>query len=101
MVSVTGMEMPEPVAVISATALVVTAGVVMLKFTVFAPAGTVTEAGTVANLDEDVSETVVPPTGAGPVSVTVPLHVVPPTTGFGEAVSVVGTGGTKVTIAVD
>ena len=59
------------------TGLVVTANVALL-----APAGTVTLAGTVAanvlSLPSDTIEP--PPVGAGPLSVTVPVEGLPPTT---------------------
>jgi hypothetical protein len=68
--------------------LAVTAEVVMVKAgETVAPAGTVTEAGTTAAALLLVSVTTAPPTGAGPVSVTV-LAVVglPPITEAGDNV---------------
>jgi hypothetical protein len=62
----------------------------MVKVAVLALAATVTLAGTVA---ADVSlllrVTSAPPTGAGPLSVTVPVEDTPPTTDVGVAVILV------------
>ena len=70
------------------TGLVVTANVALV-----APAATVTLAGTLAAemllLDNDTSA---PPAGAGPLSVTVPVERLPPTTLEGFTVSEVSTG---------
>jgi len=75
----------------AATALVLTVNVVLL-----APAATVTLEGTLAAvvlLLESV--TCVPPDGAGPLSVTVPVEEFPPVTlaGFSESEERVGGGG--------
>ena len=62
----------------------VTAAVVIENVAVVEPAGTVTLAGTVAvevRLLESV--TTIPPAGAGPVSVTVPVDGLPPCTLLG------------------
>ena len=63
--------------------------------------GTVTLAGTVATegllLD---SATTVPPAGAGPLRVTVPVEELPAFTVEGESVNDVGTGGLMVTAVV-
>src|ERR1039457_4227066 len=60
--------------------------VVMVKVPLVAPCGMFIVAGTVATatllLDRDTSA---PPVGAGPLSVTVPLDVVPPGTPVGES----------------
>jgi hypothetical protein len=70
----------EPVvAVIVELVLVATAVVVTVKVAVVAPAGTVTELGTVAGLVAE-SPTEVPPVGAAPVKVTVPVDEFPPVT---------------------
>jgi hypothetical protein len=65
--------------------LLVTTFVVMVNCALEVPAGTAILVGTVA---QDVlllvSETVIPPVGAWPLSVTVPVVVVPPTTDVGE-----------------
>ncbi len=46
--------------------------------------------------------TIAPPTGAGPLSVAVPLDDVPPTTVVGDTVKLtnVGNGGVMVSVAV-
>jgi len=64
-----------------AAALAVTAVVVTEKVWVVAPAGTVTVAGTTAAALLLVRLTTSPPEGAGPLKVTVPVAVFPPTTG--------------------
>ena len=66
------------------------ARVVTKKVTLEAPAGTLTDARTVANLAfEELSETVCPPVGVGPVMVTVPVTTAeePPTTVVGLTVT--------------
>ena len=76
------------------TALVVTANVALV-----APADTVTLAGTFAanvlSLDND---TTAPPTGAGPLSVTVPVEGLPPTTLDGFTPSELNAAATEVTV---
>jgi len=57
--------------------------VMMVKETDVAPAGTVTDVGTVAEIPEDDRFTTVPPTGAGDNNVTVPVAEFPPTTAPG------------------
>jgi hypothetical protein len=84
---------PTPsVAVIVAEVLLATANVLTVKVLEMLPAGTVTEAGTVATaallLD---SVTMAPPDGAGLVRVTVPVARVPPTTVVGVTESDVST----------
>ena len=65
------------------------------------PGGTVTLAGTLATegllLD---STTTVPPAGAGPLRVTVPVEELPAFTVEGESVNADGTGGLRVTVVV-
>lgn len=70
-----------------------TALVDTVKFTVVAPAGTVTDAATVAavvRLDRNV--TTVPPAGAGPFNVIVPVLEAPPFTDVGFSTKVTGAG---------
>lgn len=57
-----------------------TATVVAVNVAVEAVAGTVTEAGTVIVVLEDARVTTVPPVGAGPLRVTVPVDACPPAT---------------------
>lgn len=64
--------------VLTATGLVLT-----VKMAVVWPAGTVTLAGTWAAALLLDRVTMIPPVGAGPVSVTVPVDEFPPATGFG------------------
>lgn len=65
----------------------VTAAVVIVNVTVAEPSGTVTLAGTVATeVRLLVRVTTIPPAGAGPVSVTVPVEGVPPCTLAGSRV---------------
>ena len=74
---------------------------VMVKVAVLAPAATRTLAGTVAAavlLLERV--TVAPPVGAGPVSVTVPVDVLPPVSFVGLRARVDNAGGFTVRLAV-
>ena len=70
-----------------------TAWVLIVNVALAAPLGTVTFAGTLA---ADVflldSDTIAPPAGAGPVSVTVPVEGLPPTTLDGFTVREVSTG---------
>ena len=61
-----------------------TATVEMLKVTELEPAGTVTLTGTVAAEPLALNATARPPVGAFPLSVTVPVEGVPPTTELGD-----------------
>ena len=56
------------------------------------PAATVTEAGTVAKSELEVSTTTMPPLGAGPLSVTVPVDGAPPWTDPGVSVMALTVG---------
>jgi hypothetical protein len=70
--------------VILALVLVDTEVVLTVKFTKVSPSGTVTDDGTIASALSLDKRTVNPPAGAGPVSVTVAIELLPPFTGFGE-----------------
>ena len=86
-------------AVAAGTALVVTVNVAL-----FAPAATVTLAGTRATVVLLLeSTTCAPPVGAGPLRVTVPVEEFPPTKLAGFSVRDVGVGaggGTGFTVSV-
>ena len=69
-----------------------TAAVVAVNVAVLAPAATVTEAGTDTTGADAVNVTTVPPEGAGPLRVTVPVAEAPPATEAGENVTLRGTG---------
>ena len=75
--------------------------VLTVKLTLVAPAGTITLDGTLAAPLLLESATCAPPAGAGPLSVTVPVEDVPPTTlvGFRVSEATVGSGG-AVTVRV-
>ena len=77
-----------------------TAVVVTAKVAVLALAATVTLAGTVAAGLLLVSPTTTPPVGAGPLSVTVPVDGVPPTTLAGFTATEDNVTGTGVTVSV-
>jgi hypothetical protein len=80
--------LPAEEAVIATLVVVVTALVLTVKEAVVDPALTVTLEGTVATPGLSlVSETTAPPLGAGPLRVTVPVDVPPPTTVVGLSVS--------------
>jgi hypothetical protein len=75
--------------------------VVTVKVADIAPAGTVTLAGTVAMLVFAlIRVTTMPPAGAGPLSVTVPVEVPPPLTVLGLRVSWPIPGGRTDRVAV-
>ena len=100
MLSVAVLEDVVPtVAVIVAVVAEVTAVVVTVKLTVVAPAGTVTLAGVEALEVLEARLTIVPPDGAGPPSVTVPVEDNPPTTVVGEREKPTRVGGLMVSVA--
>lgn len=68
------------VAVMTGETTLATAVVETVNVAEVAPCATVTEVGTVAAALLDASVTTLPPAGAGPVSVTVPVDVAPPAT---------------------
>ena len=70
-----------------------TAEVFTVKVVDVFPDGTVTEEDTVADVIELLSLTTIPPAPAGPVKVTVPVDVTPPTTTDGLSVTDVSDGG--------
>ena len=73
----------------------------MVKVAVLAPAVTRTLAGTVAAVVLLLERVMVaPPVGAAPVSVTVPVDVLPPITVVGLTVRVDNAGGFTVRLAV-
>ncbi len=76
------------------TAVALLTGVVVtVKLAVVVPAATVTLAGVVAAALLPDSETMDPPEGAGPFSVTVPVEETPPVTAAGFIVTLVSEGG--------
>lgn len=75
------------VAVILGDVTVATAVVVTVNVADVAPCATVTDAGTVATALLDASVTTLPPAGAGPVRVTVPVEDAPPATAVGFKVT--------------
>ena len=77
------------------TTLVVTLNVVVIE-----PAGMVTVVGTRALKLDDANETVVPPVGAGPEMIKVPVVDVPPTTGEVDQVTCTGIGARTLTKAL-
>lgn len=78
-----------------------TVSVVTINVAVDEPAETVTEAGTVATeVLELVSVTSAPPAAALPVSVTVPVDELLPTTAVGESVREESAAGVTVSVAV-
>ena len=99
-VSVVVTEVDAIAAVTVAETLVAVGLVVIVKFPVIAPAATVTDAGVTALALLELRLTTDPPVGAGPLSVTVPVELLPPTTEVGATETEAGTGGTTVTIAL-
>lgn len=101
MVSVADWDTDPVLAVIVDEVCVVTEIVDTVNVAVDEPAGTVTEAGTVAAVLLLVRATAVPPVPAGPESVTVPVDVEPPTTVVGFKVSDCTTEGSTFRTAVN
>jgi hypothetical protein len=87
------------VALIVAFTFAGTEVVVIVKSAEAAPPGTVTLEGTVALATFEVKPIVIPPGAAGPLSVTVPVEGVPPTTAVGDTVSPVSADGKIVSVA--
>lgn len=86
-VSAAVFELPPMAAVIVALTVVATAVVVIVKVAEVDPLGTVTVPGRVAFPLLEVSVTAVPPVGAAPERVTVPVEGVPPVTVAGDTVT--------------
>jgi hypothetical protein len=80
------------VAEITALVSLLTTFVDTVNDAVIAPAGIVTEEPTIALKLDDASETVVPPVGAGPEMINVPVVDVLPTTGDTDQVNELGIG---------
>ena len=89
-------EVPLSVAVIVTDVKAATAEVVIVKPAEVAPAATLTLVGGVAEALLDVRVTDIPPVGAWPFSVTVPVEEMPPVTEFGETTKVLTFGGLTV-----
>jgi len=85
--------------VIITVILVVPAVVVTENVPVELPAGTIMEAGTLAAALLDESEIVVS-VAAAPVSVTIPVPVVPPVIGFGDTATDASWGARTVKVVV-
>ena len=88
------------VAVMLAVDVAETEIVVMVNVAEVDPAGTVTDAGSVAFVLLEVRLTVMPPDGATPFKVTVPVDVSPPTTVLGFNDTLVTAGGLIVSVVV-
>ena len=103
MVSVPDAEFPLSAPVIVAVTVVATDDVVMANVADVEPDGITTDVGTAALAELEVRLTVMPPVGAGPLRVTVPVADVPPVTVVGEMLtelSVVGVITNVVDLAV-
>jgi len=88
-------------AVIVGVALAATATVLTVNVAVVAPAVTVTGVVTVATpVALDASVTAIPPVGAGPLIVTVPVDWLPPTTDVGFRLSPLTVGASTVILPV-
>jgi hypothetical protein len=87
MVSVAVLLDAPSVAVMTGETTLATAVVETVNVVDVAPCATVTVAGSVAAALLDANVTTLPPAGAGPVSVTVPVDVAPPATDVGFSVT--------------
>ncbi len=99
-VRVADAEAPPRLAVMFAAVVVVTEPVETGKFAELDPAGTVTLAATVAALLLEVRDTVVPPVGATPVIVRVPVDEPPPNTDVGDRLTPSMPGALTVSVVV-
>jgi hypothetical protein len=90
---------PEP-AVIVETVRAATVEDETLNVAVVWPAGTTTLAGTTTQDELLCSGTVMPPEGAGPLKMIVPVAPAPPKTVFGATDSDAADGGCSVSVAV-
>ena len=88
------------VAVITAVVCAASGVVDTVNVAVDCPTGTTTELGTVAAALPLDSATAVPPVGATPESVTVPVDVFPPNTEVGFKVTETSVAGLIVSVAV-
>ena len=77
-----------------------TGDVAILKVALKPPAGTVTEAGTVADEELEFKMTDAPPVGAAPVRVIVPSELAPPVTAVGFKLREPAIAGVTVRVAV-
>ena len=78
----------------------VTAEVATANVAEVAPAAIVTDEGTVAAAELELSSTTAPPVGAGPPRVAVPTTLVPPVTEAGATETPVSAAGSTVSVAV-
>jgi len=88
------------VAVIVANTLLVTPVVVIVNVAEVVPGATETDAGNIAVALLEVKFISVPPEGAGPFNVNVPVEEVPPTTTEGDNVRLVNAAGVTVSVVV-
>ena len=93
MVNVADFVTELPVALIDTLVNDETASVLIVKLTLFAPAGTVTVAGDTAAEELEPRLMTTPPLGALAVSVNVPVTLVPPCTVLGDKERLIGAGG--------
>jgi len=91
---------PYTVLEITALASLLTPFVVTVNVAVIAPAGIVMLEPTIALRLDEANVTTVPPTGAGPEIIKVPVVDVPPTTGDIDQVTITGVGAKTVTNAL-